>query len=254
MANITDHPSQRVTKALVLGDSGAGKTALLGSLANDGLKVRVLDFDNGLEILRDPAYLKPEARPLVSYVTLRDTLSKATAFQKAVSLLFNWKTETEDFGPVTSWGEDTVLVIDTLNFMSKAALNAAKSKNGHKPTDKPTQPEWGDALADVENIIMWLTGSEVKCNLVVNTHIKYMEDQDGVTRAYPAVEGRALAPHLAAYFNVVVRIDKKTQDKRVLRTASDFKMALKTPSSKIPAEIDANLALLFRQVQAQSTA
>lgn len=252
MTTLTEHPASRVTKALVVGDSGSGKTALLGSLANAGYKLRILDFDNGLQILLDPAYVKPENRPNVSYVTLRDSLSKAGAFTTAVKLLSNWKTDTEDFGPASSWGEDVVLVIDTLNFMSKAALNAAKSKNGRRPTDKPTQAEWGDALSDVENIISWLTGDDIKCNLIVNTHIKYMEDETGVNRAYPAIEGRALAPHVAGYFNIVVRIDDKKGGKRALRTTSDFKMALKTPSSAIPQEIDPDLALLFRYARGGS--
>jgi hypothetical protein len=250
---MNDHPAQRVTKALIVGDSGSGKTALLGSLANAGLKIRVLDFDDGLQILLDPAYLKPEARQNVSYVTLRDTLTKATAFSRAVSLLSNWKTETEDFGPVSTWGDDTVLVIDTLNFMSKAALKAAKAKAGKSLTQKASLAEWGDALADVENVVSWLTGSDVKCNLVANTHIKHIEDEDGISKAYPAIEGQNLAKQIAGYFNTVVRIDPKKDGKRIIRTVSDHKMSLKTPSSTIPAEIEPNLALLFSYVRGQPT-
>jgi len=68
MANISQHKSTSVTKLLLVGDSGSGKTSALASLANAGKKLRILDYDDGLDILSE--YLTPEAVSRVSYITL----------------------------------------------------------------------------------------------------------------------------------------------------------------------------------------
>ena len=112
MANISKHKSTSVTKLLLVGDSGSGKTSALASLANAGKKLRILDYDDGLDIL--PEYLTPEAVSRVSYVTLRDSLGQATAFRRGAQLLSTWKDGEENLGSVKEWGDDTVLVIDSL--------------------------------------------------------------------------------------------------------------------------------------------
>lgn len=58
MASIKEHTSADVTKLLLVGDSGSGKTAALASLANAGKNLRILDYDDGLSIL--PDLLTPE--------------------------------------------------------------------------------------------------------------------------------------------------------------------------------------------------
>ena len=50
MASIKNHTSVDVTKLLLVGDSGSGKTASLATLANAGYKLRILDYDNGLDL------------------------------------------------------------------------------------------------------------------------------------------------------------------------------------------------------------
>ena len=55
MASIRNHRASEVTKLLLVGDSGSGKTSSLASLANAGYNLRILDFDDGLAIL--PEYL-----------------------------------------------------------------------------------------------------------------------------------------------------------------------------------------------------
>ena len=169
MANISQHKSTSVTKLLLVGDSGSGKTSALASLANAGKKLRILDFDDGLDILSE--YLTPEAVSRVSYVTLRDSLGQANAFRRGAQLLATWKDGEENFGSVKEWGDDTVLVIDSLTLMGEAALRGALVFNNKKPTEQPTQPEWGTAARDVQNILQYITGDEVKCNVVVTSHI-----------------------------------------------------------------------------------
>ena len=50
MPNLSKHQSSEFTKLLLMGDSKSGKTGALASLVLAGYKLRILDFDNGLEI------------------------------------------------------------------------------------------------------------------------------------------------------------------------------------------------------------
>lgn len=120
MASIRNHTSTDVTKLLLVGDSGSGKTATLATLANAGYNLRILDFDDGLAIL--PEFLLDSAVDRVSFVTLKDPIGKADAFRKSANLIGNWKDGDEDFGPVNKWTSKDVLVIDSLTLMGEAAL------------------------------------------------------------------------------------------------------------------------------------
>lgn len=240
------------TKMLLCGDSGSGKTAALASLANAGYKLRIFDFDNGLDVLS--ALVKPENMGNVHYVTLKDDRKNAGAFRDFANMLEDWKeTDGTSFGGVHTWGEDTVVVVDTITFMGQAALHDTLKRSGKALSAQPTQPDWGDAMRNVENVIDFLTSDNVKCNLVCTAHLQYYEDGNGVrAKQYPNVIGNKLAPKLGRYFNSVVRIDVKgsgTNIQRVFRTASDMKMDLKVARTDIPVEVDADLAKLFTMMQ-----
>ena len=150
MASIKNHQSTDVTKLLLVGDSGSGKTASLAQLANAGYNLRILDYDDGLAIL--PEFLNADAVNNVSYVTLKDPIGKADSFRRGVNLISNWKDEGEEFGPVSKWTPKDVLVIDSLTLMGEAALRGALVFNNKKPTDQASQPEWGTAARDVQHL------------------------------------------------------------------------------------------------------
>lgn len=251
MASIRNHTSVDVTKLLLVGDSGSGKTATLATLANAGYNLRILDFDDGLAIL--PEFLNKDAVDRVSFVTLKDPINKAEAFRKSANLIGNWRDGDEDFGPVSKWTSKDVLVIDSLTLMGEAALRGALVFNNKKPTEQASQPEWGTAARDVQNVIQYLTGSEVPCNVVVTTHMQYMEGETGVSKAYPTSVGSKLSTKLGRYFNCVCRIDTRTTSKgteRTLRTVSDHRMDLKvTAPSLLEPNVTLDLAKLFEAIQ-----
>ena len=251
MASIKNHQSTDVTKLLLVGDSGSGKTASLAQLANAGYNLRILDYDDGLAIL--PEFLNPDAVNNVSYVTLKDPIGKADSFRRGVNLISNWKDEQEDFGPVSKWTSKDVLVIDSLTLMCEAALRGALVFNNKKPTDQASQPEWGTAARDVQHIIQYITGAEVPCNVVVTTHMQYMEGDLGVSKAYPTSVGSKLSTKLGRYFNCVCRIDTRSSSKgveRTLRTVSDHRMDLKVTAPKLlEPNTELDLAKLFEAIQ-----
>ena len=252
MPSLENHPVSKRTKLLLCGDSGSGKTAALASLANAGYKLRIFDFDDGLDVLS--ALVKPDKMQNVHYVTLKDHRTNAGAFRNFVNMLENWKEDGgASLGGVNSWGEDVVVAIDTITFMGQAALHDSLKRAGKKLTDQPSQPDWGDAMRNVEGMIDYLTSDNVKCNLVCTAHLQYYEDGNGVrAKQYPNIIGNKLAPKMGRYFNSVVRIDVKgsgTNVNRVFRTASDTKMDLKVARVDVPVEVDADLAKLFAMVQ-----
>ena len=113
MPSLSHHQSNEYTKLLIEGDSGSGKTGSLASLVKAGYKLRILDFDNGLEplkqfIMRD----SPESIDNVEFVSLRDvrkagpegpTVTSPKAFMKGIKLLDKWK-YTDDEGKETDLG------------------------------------------------------------------------------------------------------------------------------------------------------
>lgn len=251
MPSFRKHTVSKSTKLLLVGDSGAGKTATLATLANAGYNVRILDFDNGLDILS--SYLNDDAVDRVHYETLRDDLKKATAFAEAIKLINDWKTDDVDFGPVANWTEKDVLVIDSMTMMGTSALKAALQKSGNKMTDQPSQPQWGEAMRNVENIIQYLTSDSLKCNVIFTSHIHFQEDASGASKGYPSVVGSKLPTIISRYFNCVMRLDvkpSKSGGQRVLRTVSDFRMNLKNTAPKlIEPEIEPDLAHVIKAIQ-----
>ena len=105
MPSLKDHHSADTTKLLFVGDSGAGKTGALASLAAAGYKIRILDLDNGVDVLRDlltSSKYPKDAVGNVDYVTITEPMknvggklipAKASVWQRLTSMLGEWKDE-----------------------------------------------------------------------------------------------------------------------------------------------------------------
>ena len=78
MPPIGSHQSTNSTKLMLLGESGAGKSGALASLVTAGYKLRILDFDNGLDTLKN--YLTD---PTSAYA--KEILAKGIDLNEAVS-------------------------------------------------------------------------------------------------------------------------------------------------------------------------
>jgi len=250
MPSFENHPSSKRTKLLLVGDSGTGKTASLASLANAGYKVRILDFDAGLDILKN--YLTPEGVKNVTYITLKDDLAKATAWQTGRDIVFKgWKTPTEDLGKVQDWGPDVVLVADSLTFMGDAAKHAAAALNGKQINGQLTQQEWGEAVRVIENFLDYITSDYIKCNVVMTALPVPLEDDSGVSRLYPFVVTKAFSStKVAKYFNNLFRVANRRDGTPYFRTAGDARMACKSSApGVVKPEEDADLASIFKKLQ-----
>jgi hypothetical protein len=243
--SLAHHQSNDYTKLLLEGDSGSGKTGSLASLVGAGYKLRILDMDNGLDALK--AFVTrtcPERIDNVEYRTLRDKRKASAegpiidgapkAFVAALRMLDRWRYTLDDgteldLGVPATWGPDCILCVDSLTFLSNAAFDwaeplAPRSRGGEY--DK--RAVYKAAQDAIEGVLALLTSESFKTNVIVISHIRYVENPDGTKKGYPTSVGSALSPEIPAYFNTVAQC-RSTAGVRKLRTAATALLDLKNP-------------------------
>lgn len=273
MPALSKHQSNATTKLLFVGDSGGGKTGALASLSVAGYNLRIVDTDNGLDVLRnlltDPQspYVKadPSAVDRVQYVTLTNPKkningklipSGATVWPRLAQLLAHWKDGEVDLGPITTWTPQEVLVIDTLTTVSTAALDFILSMNG-RLGQRPQLQDWGAGQDLVEQLLQMLYDDSVKCNVIVNCHITYIGEENGPLRGYPNTLGKALPPKVGRYFNSIL-MTKTTGSgsamrRKILTNTSGVVELKNTAPMRVKAEypLESGLADYFMAVREQ---
>ena len=240
MASLADHQSSHTTKLLLIGNSGAGKTSALTSLVRAGYKLRILDYDNGLDPLVQ--LIKRECKDNLSnvdFITLRDKIKatpagpmidgKAGAFIDGLKALDAWPGLE---GKPATWGEDTIVVVDSLTFMSDAAWDWAEPlvPRGSRSGEKDNRAVYGQAQKAIENVLALLTGDHFKTNVIVTSHIRYQTMDDGTTRGWPTAVGQALGPVIPRFFNSLA-LCERVGDKRTIRFAQSTLIDLKNPAA-----------------------
>lgn len=211
MSALETQAQSSVIHALCIGNNGGGKTGSLAGLAEEGYKLRILAFEAGTEILQN--FLQGKAGMANVDVELcmdqyyMHPISKlmkakaAAAFPKAMKILEKWN----EYGSPTTWGEDTILVLDTLTSLGRAAMNQTFAMKG-KLEDlsvesvKITQPDWGDAMRLQEDLIAML--SSLPCHVIVNSHVTFLTpDGETSNQGFPSALGNKLPPKIGGYFN-----------------------------------------------------
>lgn len=275
MPSLGDHPSTSIIRLLNIGESGSGKTGAMASLVAAGYNLWILDFDNGLDILSsairnhyrdDPAGLT-SALSRVNYELLRDpiamdrgvpTIRKAEAWKKA--------------GPtLNSWGFDSftnrdVVVIDTLTTASQAAFNESLSLNA-RLNKRPQESDYGWMADSVLLFIQLITDDSVQCNVIVNTHVRYMHSAEEVStnskgvevasgsmRGLPNAKGQQISKDIGKFFNTVITtktIGQGPGAKRLISTKPQGVVEVKTSNPfgvKPTYSVEDGLAPLFADI------
>lgn len=261
-------------KILLLGDPGSGKTGSLASLAKAGYNLRVMDFDNGTEILRN--LLTPEEFSRCSIVPLQDHRTakrlpvlgqggsvqgytvraipaKADAWQRAINLVFDWKTEKHSYGSVYDWTSKEVLVLDSLTHMWRAAMSFILAIN-NRLGQNPTQPEWGTCQGMILDVLATFFDASIKCNVVFCAHISYDTDQNEILHGLPSGPGKALNKEIGTYFNHTIRAATVGKKHSIL-TESDGVIELKSAAPgrvKSSYPIETGLADYFAAVRGEA--
>jgi hypothetical protein len=240
-------------KLLLIGNSGTGKTAALACLAKAGFKLAIADFDNGLDILQDPKILPEEYRDNIDYITFTDKLqtvggkilpkgvpSGLPSFLKALD---NWP----GIGKLENLGPEYIFVLDSLSLLSTMALRYAQTVNG-RAGEKLQLSDWGDAMANIENVCAVLYSDLIKCHVIVTSHISYIEKDGAPMQGYPSALGNKLPPKIPRYFNTTVQTENKPGGtkgpRRVIRTISNGLVDLKCAKLDLPAELPQETGLL----------
>jgi hypothetical protein len=252
MTTLSQHESHDVVRLLCLAQSGAGKTGALAALANAGLRLFILDFDNGVSVLR--RYVKPEFKDNVHFVTLRDQMklvgarvgiTKASAFQRAMDLLDNGKDwGVPGIGGVSTFSPRDVLVTDTLSEMGKASLRMVMQANaaGFKA---PEIQHYGTAMDNLSKYLDIITSDALHCHVIVNTHITTTE---GDPRPYPAALGSKLPPDVPKFFDNMVGLSI-SGGVRKFKTNKDGLLMLKTAAQcKDEYPIETGFLDIFRAI------
>lgn len=237
MSSLEEHESARVVKALCVGDSGAGKSGALASLVDAGYNLRVLDFDNGVGVLR--GYIKDKAKlKNVHYITLRDRLklmgdrmglAKANSFQRGMAALEeggakHWGEAGAHIPPIHQWTEQDIFCLDTLATAGRSSLQMVMFANG-AIMKQPEIQHYGTAMDNLEKLLDYLTSDEIKCHVIVNTHIA--PAAEGSLKMYPEALGSKLGPKVAKPFDNLISLSI-TGASRTFKTKKDGLLALKT--------------------------
>lgn len=249
MAPLTQHHSSAITKVLLIGDSGSGKTGSLASLVQAGYSLRILDFDNGTDILKN--LLSPDLQKKVDVEIFTDDYrigqnnalipKSASAWPKAIKCLSDWP----GLGPIEKWTSSDVLVLDSLNFAGKAALRFIQQLNSHLGSP-PNWDDYREAQRLVENLTAMLYSTAIKCNVVCLSHIREIGKKEdilsdnnkvrsiivaGSEKGFPETgTGQALSPTIGRYFNAVLMADIVGQGagvRRLIRTQPHLNIGLK---------------------------
>lgn len=274
MPSITEYSQKKPIKMLFIGESGKGKTGGLASLVQMGFKLRVLDFDNGMGILVSvlnkavaDGKMPKEFLDNVIYESCLDAFvavgnkllpkGTPTAFVRGLQLLTKWKTPTYDLGAVSTWGKDTILVIDTLSHLSNAAMQYVLALN-NRSGEHPYQSDWGQAMDMIEGVLKMLYSDEIKCHVIVNAHITFVGEERNskqeITKPgvpHPNTLGQKLPPKVGQYFNTMLQADTSgfgANAKRIIRTATVGELAIKSEILGLPKELplESGLADFFK--------
>lgn len=241
MPSLADHHSNEYTKMLLEGDSGSGKTGSLVSLVAAGYKLRILDMDNGLETLKQYVLREcPDKIGNVEYRTLRDRRKASVegpvisgtpkAFVDAIKMLDRWKYDEVDYGVPAEWGPDCILVIDSLTFLSDAAFDFREPLTPRSRDGKyDMRAVYKDAQDAIESVLALLTSESFRTNVIVISHVRYVDNPDGTRKGYPSSVGSALSPIIPRYFNSVALCQTSATGKRTIQTAATAMIDLKNP-------------------------
>lgn len=283
MPTFDSYPTSHLLKILYQGDHSAGKTGSTCALGAAGYNVRMLDIDNGAEIIKDfvtnpqSIYTKPlpghwtaeQCKGIasrMSYVSVSETLQivagrpvpKGDSWERINKQLDNWVDGETKLGNIGTWTERDVLVPDSLSMLAMGALYFQLKMN-NRLISGPQQNDWWQAQQLIEKFLQYLTSPAVPCHVVLICHIDYLEKDDGITKGFPRTVGKALSPRVGQYFNHTLMVKSSGQGtmvKRKIHTNTTGMVDLKNPAPlrvKPEYDLETGLADYFRDVRGEAT-
>lgn len=247
MPPLSEHHSSKFVKMIYIGDSGTGKTGSLASLAAAGYQIRILDLDNGVDILAK--YVRkecPDKLSAIQYETRRDKYKitpggamvdgSPKAFVQAMELLTKWSDGTV---PAT-WGENTIFVLDSLSALGKAAFEWAKGMN---PTSKDPRQWYATGQKALEDVLSNITGEAFATNVIIISHVQLQELPDGSIKGYTNALGKAMGAVIPRYFNTLLLAESSGSGESVRRHIRTVPTGMIDLKSSAPFKLDKSYPL-----------
>lgn len=248
MAVVSAATEPRAVRALLVGDSGTGKTGALISLLRAGYTIRMLDMDNNADSLiqlcrhQDPTLLSR-----LDIMSFRDsfrasisagieTAGPAKAYIEAIKAMNKW----DDGSVPASWDRKTIFVLDSLTMFGWAAYLWAKGQN---PTAKDGRQWYAQAGETIKNYLQMITSPAFNPHVLVLSHINLVDMPDGSVKGYASSLGKALGPEIPKVFPTMLQAVVRGSGpnvKRVIQTVPSALLDLKNP---IPWALDKELPL-----------
>lgn len=235
-------------RILICGEPAAGKTGALAQLANAGYRLMIHDFDSNSRVIG--SYLKADAADVYinTYAVAKITNTNlfagtGTATKQAVDsmrqfckMLEQWKTPTEDLGPVGSLTAKDVIVIDSGTFLGEMLLLAAHED---PETKRDLRSLYNVAGRYYGAILDHLTGPKVGASVIVLTHIMQTGEKDdqgkiiGKSRDVPVGIGEKFSKRMQTYFSDIWHLEVGRDGKRTFKTAATDKASLRTSAPNV---------------------
>lgn len=242
MASTTDEMNDESlpgVNVMLQGESGVGKTHIIGSLVDTGLEVFYLTLDPGRESLA--GYFTDKGKKIpenlhwatirttpTGFAAMKDISEKINTYNfemltklvdpnkkqynqhtQLLTMLSEFKDERtkKSFGAVDHWNTDRALVIDNLSGLSDIILNNVV---GGKPVKN--QGEWGIAQTQVETLLKMLTDG-CRCHFILLSHIeKELDEVNGGYKTMASTLGKKLAPKLPKMFSDVILAERNGKE------------------------------------------
>jgi len=231
---------------LLMGPSGTGKTYSIGTLVDMGVEVFYLALESGMESLlgywTDRGLPIPPnlhwhklVAPAASFTDMIATAkninmlsldslakmadpnkSKHNQFISLLEALNNFPDDRtgETYGPVNTWDQSRVLVIDGATGISQCAMALVVGGKAVR-----NQSDWGIAQDQVEKIVRMLCDN-CACHFILLAHVERETDAVlGGVKLMVSTLGKALAPKFPAMFSDVI-LTERQGDKWSWNTAS----------------------------------
>lgn len=221
--NLDEYTEVKRTKALIYGPPFAGKTTVVGQLANEGFKLWFLDFDSGVKTLLKPDVLTAEGRKNISVFNIPDSMGVPVAYEAFRQILRGGdKKFCYDHGinqcpvctklPAAKWseviniakfGEKDILVADSLTTIADSAINKLTLKDRQKdPEYKLTFNDFGNQGMYMKEILSKVQTANI--NICLIGHQIDAEKSDSKEKIVPIAGTRNYSLTVAKYFDEVI--------------------------------------------------
>lgn len=253
MAKLINKKASQTKRVIVYGASFSGKSLLVGKLAEHFNLVWV-DLEAGHGVL----YQLPEAyQERIEVVDLPDTRSYPIAIETVLKIVKGPVDICEQHGKVscmvcrkaegdtvhvdvTSFGTDTILVIDTLTQLSNSAISNI-TKN--QPDDyKLNYDDWGNLGKLLDTVLSHV--QQAHYNVVVISHENEVTTEGKRTTLAPTGGTRNFSRNITKYFTDVVYLERKNKKHTCISTTTSSTSVIAGSQSGVDLSIAGEPSLL----------